>query len=139
MEARSRHRRRDQDNGEGRSDSGGNRYEAGSNQSSSRRRRDHSPSRESRRRRDHSHSGESRQRRNRSRSREYADQGSDSSEEWWPPNAAMDAMSRALCRATRSPFSDDIEWAPMPSRFTRPPFNSYEGKTDLVEHVSHYI
>ena len=27
----------------------------------------------------------------------------------------------------------------MPSRFTRPPFNSYDGKTDLVEHVSHYI
>ena len=27
----------------------------------------------------------------------------------------------------------------MPSRFTRPPFISYDGKTDLVEHVSHYI
>ena len=27
----------------------------------------------------------------------------------------------------------------MPSRFTRPPFNSYDGKTDRVEHVSHYI
>ncbi|XP_075670273.1 uncharacterized protein LOC142640053 [Castanea sativa] len=27
----------------------------------------------------------------------------------------------------------------MPSKFTRPPFNSYTGKTDLVEHVSHYI
>ena len=27
----------------------------------------------------------------------------------------------------------------MPSRFTRPSFISYEGKTDLVEHVSHYI
>ena len=27
----------------------------------------------------------------------------------------------------------------MPSRFTRPPFNSYDGKTDSVEHVSHYI
>ena len=51
----------------------------------------------------------------------------------------MDTMSRALCRAARSPFSDDIEQAPMPSRFTRPPFNSYDGKTDLVEHVSHYI
>ena len=51
----------------------------------------------------------------------------------------MDAMSRALCRATRSPFSDDIEWALMSSRFTRPPFNSDDGKTDPVEHVSHYI
>nr|XP_023896682.1 uncharacterized protein LOC112008580 [Quercus suber] len=27
----------------------------------------------------------------------------------------------------------------MPSKFTCPPFNSYDGKTDLVEHVSHYI
>ena len=27
----------------------------------------------------------------------------------------------------------------MLSRFTRPPFNSYNGKMDLVEHVSHYI
>ena len=27
----------------------------------------------------------------------------------------------------------------MSSRFTRPPFNSYDGKTNLVEHVSHYI
>ena len=27
----------------------------------------------------------------------------------------------------------------MLNRFTRPPFNSYDGKADLVEHVSHYI
>ena len=27
----------------------------------------------------------------------------------------------------------------MPDRFTRPPFNSYDGKMDPVEHVSHYI
>ena len=27
----------------------------------------------------------------------------------------------------------------MPSRFTQLPFNSYDGKTDPVEHVSHYI
>ena len=51
----------------------------------------------------------------------------------------MDAMSRALLRATRSPFLDDIERAPMPSRFTCPPFNSYDEKTNSVEHVSHYI
>ena len=51
----------------------------------------------------------------------------------------MDAMSRALRMAAWSPFSDEIERAPMPSRFTRSPFNSYEGKTDPVEHVSHYI
>ena len=27
----------------------------------------------------------------------------------------------------------------MPNRFSQPPFNSYDRKTDLVEHVSHYI
>ncbi|XP_075655044.1 uncharacterized protein LOC142625239 [Castanea sativa] len=51
----------------------------------------------------------------------------------------MDTMSRALRQAARSPFSRDIESAPMPSRFARPPFNSYTGKTDSVEHVSRYI
>ena len=51
----------------------------------------------------------------------------------------MDAMSQALRRAARSPFSGDIEWASMPSRFTRPPFNYYDGKTNSVEYVSHYV
>ena len=51
----------------------------------------------------------------------------------------MDAMSRALHRAAWSPFLEEIELALMSSRFTRPPFNSYDGKTDLVKHVSHYI
>ena len=51
----------------------------------------------------------------------------------------MDAMSRALRRAAQSPFSEEIEQALMPSRFTRPPFNSYDGKADPVEHVRHYI
>ena len=27
----------------------------------------------------------------------------------------------------------------MPDRFARPPFNCYDGKTDPVEHISHYI
>ena len=27
----------------------------------------------------------------------------------------------------------------MPDRFTRPPYNCYDGKIDPVEHVSHYI
>ena len=48
-------------------------------------------------------------------------------------------MSCALCRAARSSFSRDIEMPPRPSKFTRPPFNSYDGKTNPVEHVSHYI
>ena len=51
----------------------------------------------------------------------------------------MDAMSRALHRAARLPFSKEIERAPMSSRFTRPPFNSYDGKSDSVEHINHYI
>ncbi|XP_075659209.1 uncharacterized protein LOC142629107 [Castanea sativa] len=51
----------------------------------------------------------------------------------------MDAMSRALHQAARSPFSRNIEGAPMPSKFTRPSFNSYTGKMDPMEHVSHYI
>ena len=51
----------------------------------------------------------------------------------------MDAMSCVLCKASRSSFTDDIERAPRPSRFTCPPFNSYNGKTNPVEHVSHYI
>ena len=51
----------------------------------------------------------------------------------------MDAMSWALHRAAQSLFSKETERAPMPSRFTRPPFNSYDGRTNPVEHVSHYI
>ena len=27
----------------------------------------------------------------------------------------------------------------MPNRFMQPSFNSYNGKTDLVEHINHYI
>ena len=51
----------------------------------------------------------------------------------------MDAMSCTLRRAAKSPFSDDIEWALMLNRFTRPPFNSNDGKINPIEHVSHYI
>ena len=71
-------------------------------------------------------------------SREYADRDLISSERQ-PRNVAMDAMSCALRRASWSSFSRDIEMPPRPSKFTRPPFNSYDGKTDPVEHVSHYI
>ena len=51
----------------------------------------------------------------------------------------MDAMSQALQKAAQSPFSNEIERALMPSRFTQPPFNYYDGKTNSVEHVSYYI
>ena len=105
LEARGRRRGRDRDDREEGSISGGGRYRARSHQSGS-----------------HQH-------RERSRSREYANWDSVSPEKRQPQNTAMDAMSRALCKAARSPFSDDIEWAPIPSKFTRPPFNSYDGKT----------
>ena len=77
--------------------------------------------------------------RHQDRSLEYVDRDSISPEGRQPQIAAMDAMSRALHRTARSPFSGDIERAPMSSRFTRPPFNFYDGKTDPVEHVSHYV
>ena len=56
LEARGGHRRRDRDNREGGSDSGGNRYGTRSNQSGSYRRQDRSHSWESRQRQGHSHS-----------------------------------------------------------------------------------
>lgn len=54
-------------------------------------------------------------------------------------NVAFDAMSRALRRAARSPFSNEIEHTEMPRHFSRPSFTSYDGKTNSMEHVSHYI
>ena len=50
----------------------------------------------------------------------------------------MDTMNQNLCQAARLPFLEEIERTPMSSRFTRPPFNTYNGKADPVEHVSHY-
>lgn len=72
------------------------------------------------------------------------DRDSASPERHRPRNVVVDAMSRALRRAARSPFSDEKERAQMPSRFSKPPFISCDGKTDpvehvSVEHVSHYI
>lgn len=77
--------------------------------------------------------------RSRDRSQDYINQDLASPERRRPQNAAMDTMSQALRRAARSPFSEEIERAPMLSRFSRPPFISYDGKTNLIEHVSHYI
>lgn len=54
------------------------------------------------------------------------------------PCVALDAMSRALLRVSRSPFSKEIERTEMPRYFTCLPFTCYDGKTDPVEHVSHY-
>ena len=109
LEARGRHRRRDQNNQKGGSASEGDRYGTRSNRSSSHRHRDRSHLWDSRRHRDRSHLRESHQHRDHSRSREYADRDSNSPEERQPRNATIDVMSHALCRATWSPFSDDIE------------------------------
>ena len=49
----------------------------------------------------------------------------------------MDAMSRALRRVTRSSFSNEIKCVQKPRIFSRPPFILYDGKAELVEHVSH--
>ena len=54
------------------------------------------------------------------------------------PSAALDAMSRALRRVGRSPFSEEIEHTKMPKHFTRLLFTCYDGTTDPVEHISQY-
>ena len=64
--------------------------------------------------------------RHRDRSQEYADRDLISPEGRQPKNAAMDTMSQALRRAAQSPFSNEIKRASIPSRFTRPSFNSYD-------------
>ena len=45
-------------------------------------------------------------------------------------------MGSALHQISQSPFSSRIEEVKLPHRFTQPTFTIYNGKTDLVEHVS---
>ena len=78
-------------------------------------------------------------RRSKDRSRDYIDRDSVTPEGRRSRNALLGTMSRALRRAAQSLFSTEIEQAPIPSKFTRPSFISYNRKTDPVEHVSHYI
>ena len=54
-------------------------------------------------------------------------------------NAALDKISGALRRAAQSPFIDEIERTEILKWFARPLFTIYDGKTNLVEHVSQYI
>ena len=49
-----------------------------------------------------------------------------------------DAMSKALCQTSKSPFTRRIEKEKLPWRFTQPMFIMYNAWTDLVEHVSHF-
>ncbi|XP_065620391.1 uncharacterized protein LOC136063650 [Quercus suber] len=47
-------------------------------------------------------------------------------------------MSKALNQISRSPFTCKIEEARLPHRFHHPMFTIYNGRTDLMEHVSHF-
>ena len=49
-----------------------------------------------------------------------------------------DAMSRVLNKISTSPFTRRIEEGRLSRRFTQPIFTMYNGRTDLVEHVSHF-
>ena len=49
-----------------------------------------------------------------------------------------DAMSRALCQISKSPFTRRIEGGKLPRQFTQPTFIVYNNRTDPVEHVSHF-
>ena len=85
-----------------------------------------------------SHQGHSRLSRDRSNESIGRSSLSSRRERHGHPSAALDAMSRALKRVAQSPFSEEIEHTKMPRHFTCPLFTCYDGKTDPVEHVSHF-
>ena len=47
-------------------------------------------------------------------------------------------MSRKLNQISKSPFTHRIEEGGLPRRFIQPTFTMYNGRTDPVEHVSHF-
>nr|XP_023926728.1 uncharacterized protein LOC112038146 [Quercus suber] len=47
-------------------------------------------------------------------------------------------MSKALNQIAKYPFTHKIEDAKLPRRFNQPAFTIYDGRTDPVEHVSHF-
>ena len=49
-----------------------------------------------------------------------------------------DVMNRALSQVSKSHFTQNIEDASLPWRFHQPTFTIYNGRTDPVEHVSHF-
>ena len=49
-----------------------------------------------------------------------------------------DAMSPTFNQISRSPFTCRIEGGRLPRRFTQPTFTMYNGRTDHMEHVSHF-
>ena len=48
------------------------------------------------------------------------------------------AMNKALSQVSKSPFTRNIEDAILPRRFHQPTFTLYDGRSDPVEHVSHF-
>ena len=57
-----------------------------------------------------------------------------------PPRKGLgnNAMNKALSQVSKSPFTRNIEDANLPRRFHQPTFTLYNGRTDPVEHVSHF-
>ena len=51
---------------------------------------------------------------------------------------ANSAMNKALSQVSKSPFTRNIENATLPWRFSQPTFALYDGRSDLVEHVSYF-
>ena len=49
-----------------------------------------------------------------------------------------DAMNKALNQISKLPFTHKIEGARLPRRFNQPTFTIYNGRTDPMEHVSHF-
>ena len=47
-------------------------------------------------------------------------------------------MNRTLNQISRSPFTRRIKGGKLPWRFTQPTFTMYNGRTDPVEHISHF-
>ena len=57
-----------------------------------------------------------------------------------PPYKGLgnNAMNKALSQVSKSPFTRNIEGASLPRRFHQPTFTIYNGRTDPVEHISHF-
>ena len=57
-----------------------------------------------------------------------------------PPRRGLgnDTMSKTLNQISKSPFMRKIEGAILPQQFHQPTFTIYNGRTDPVEHVSHF-
>ena len=49
-----------------------------------------------------------------------------------------DTMSKVLNQISKSHFTHKIEGVKLPQRFHRPTFTIYNGRMDLVEHVSQF-